>query len=56
MLIESKGEKPFTKEEIVKIITNIAIGLNVMHIKGLHHRDLKPGNILVHKLADYEYL
>lgn len=40
-----KGKK-FTPEEAVRILEQIAPGLDEAHSKGIIHRDLKPANIL----------
>ncbi len=41
-----KAKQNFTIEEAVKIIEQIAPGLDEAHSKGIVHRDLKPANIL----------
>jgi len=35
---------------IVKLLTDVAKGLSVMHAHGYIHRDIKPGNLLVKKM------
>ncbi len=41
-----KAKKKFSIEEAVRIIEQIAPGLDEAHSKGIVHRDLKPANIL----------
>jgi eukaryotic-like serine/threonine-protein kinase len=38
---------PFTPEEALPLITQIAAGLQAAHESGVVHRDLKPGNIML---------
>lgn len=53
----------FSLEQAIKIIVDIANGLEVVHRHGYMHRDLKLENILVHrendqlffKLADFGF-
>src|SRR3990170_2749838 len=40
-------EKELSTEEILKIATQIAEGLNVAHKKGIVHRDIKSDNIML---------
>lgn len=51
---------PFEPEEVVRLGLQIARGLSAAHEKGLIHRDIKPGNILIEegiepraKLSDF---
>ncbi len=44
-LVKSHGALPI--QQAAKIIMQAALGLNYAHEKGLVHRDVKPGNILV---------
>jgi len=41
------GEREFSQEEILKIATQIAEGLNVAHKKDIVHRDIKSDNIML---------
>ena len=46
--IRSKGRLKL--DEAVKLTTQIAAGLDEAHALGIVHRDVKPGNILLHRL------
>ncbi|KAF1809686.1 kinase-like protein [Eremomyces bilateralis CBS 781.70] len=37
-----------TRDELVTMLMNLALGLLEIHNKSIRHRDIKPGNILVH--------
>ncbi len=50
--------QPLTFEEALRILFDIARGVSYAHSKGVIHRDLKPGNVLISrrgevKLADF---
>ncbi len=49
-LVKSHGSLPI--QQAAKIIMQAALGLNYAHEKGLVHRDVKPGNILVTPAGD----
>ncbi len=42
-------KKRWTIEETIRLVVEIADGLDSTHKKGIIHRDIKPGNILVDK-------
>ena len=37
----------FSVDDSVRIVAHVAAGLNALHLHGLVHRDVKPGNILI---------
>jgi eukaryotic-like serine/threonine-protein kinase len=43
------ARKKWTVEETIRLIVEIADGLDSTHKKGIIHRDIKPGNILIDK-------
>lgn len=48
----------FTKMQLKYLLQQIVLGLRHMHSKGIMHRDIKGGNILINdqgivKLADF---
>src|SRR3989337_3164582 len=43
------GKEMLSLDEIIKIITQIAEGLNKAHKHGIIHRDIKPANIFIIK-------
>ncbi|CAN5203719.1 hypothetical protein BH11CYA1_BH11CYA1_49500 [soil metagenome] len=48
--LASRGSLPL--KETLEIFTEVALGLNYAHKKGIIHRDIKPGNIILLKSAD----
>ena len=49
--IRSREEKskPFTEDEIIGLLEHTLDALGYMHGRGIYHRDIKPGNILITK-------
>lgn len=43
----SAAKQPYTPEEILTIVAQIASALDYAHARGVIHRDVKPGNIFV---------
>lgn len=43
------ARKKWTVEETIRLVIEIADGLDSTHKKGIIHRDIKPGNILIDK-------
>jgi len=44
-----KNRKTLNESEIMKILSPLLSGLEVMHAKGFVHRDIKPGNIFIRR-------
>jgi len=45
--VRIRKKQKFTMRESVKIVADVARALEVAHEKGLVHRDIKPGNIMI---------
>jgi len=50
-LIESREKKgkPFSEDELRRLLEFVLDALGYLHERGIYHRDIKPGNILVTK-------
>jgi serine/threonine protein kinase len=42
-----KDGRAFAEEDLTRILTHVAMGLRILHAKGLAHLDIKPGNIFL---------
>jgi len=46
-----QGRK-FTEDEIRNIMAQLLLAIDLMHRKGIVHRDIKPDNILITDIKD----
>lgn len=45
---------PMEVDEALSVFKKVAEGLSYIHLKGLVHKDLKPGNIMLTKISDID--
>lgn len=54
---DSYEQGPLPLDTLRGVLTDTALGLQAIHLRGMIHRDIKPSNILIHngraKLADF---
>ena len=46
-LAKSRQGKPFSEEELQGLLERVLDALGYLHDRGIYHRDLKPGNLLI---------
>ena len=46
-LAKSRQGKPFSEEELRGLLERVLDALGYLHDRGIYHRDLKPGNLLI---------
>jgi TPR repeat protein len=46
-LAKQRKGKPFTEAELRDLLENLLSALGYLHERGIYHRDIKPGNILI---------
>jgi len=44
--------QPFTESELVALLTKVLAALGYLHERGIYHRDIKPGNLLITAKGD----
>lgn len=47
-------DKKLSEEEVIKLGCDICTALDICHRQNILHRDIKPGNIMVHKTGDFK--
>jgi predicted Ser/Thr protein kinase len=46
-LTKGRAGKPFPEKELLKLLERVLAALGYLHERGIYHRDIKPGNILI---------
>jgi uncharacterized protein (TIGR03790 family) len=46
-LVKQRGGKPFSEDELRGLLERVLAALGYLHERGIYHRDIKPGNILI---------
>jgi eukaryotic-like serine/threonine-protein kinase len=55
-LAKKLNDGPFSSGEIVKIASDVSDALQTAHAKGVIHRDIKPGNIMINSRGQLKLL
>ena len=50
------ASKPFAIDEILRLSCQLASALQAAHAKGIIHRDIKPGNVMINDEGDVKVL
>jgi serine/threonine protein kinase/formylglycine-generating enzyme required for sulfatase activity len=45
-------QRPFTEAELVALLDKVLAALGYLHDRGIYHRDIKPGNLLITSQGD----
>jgi serine/threonine protein kinase len=54
--IESSYNESNISMLLITIFSNLCKGMQILHHLGVAHRDIKPGNILVHPSGNIKYI
>jgi serine/threonine protein kinase len=54
--IESSYNEDYISMLLITIFSNLCKGMKMLHYLGIAHRDVKPGNILVHPSGNIKYI